>query len=983
MVQTMESPPFDLQAYQPPISLWKLVKQYVPDHEREEIKSMLGESLIDQSMELHEEIDTLLEIWRDYREETEHAKPMSKLPEPPGLRDRLIQEIQFFVDSVKEKAKYQGVNADKILSRHNTDILDYALDTYRPDSARPSSRLTARGNDGRETPMICSPTCSDRTSEASILSEEVEAMNEKLNILKFDEVVAHLRSTMEEEIETLLRDINFLQSCLDDEATFRAESTGTLSREPTLSELKEERSTLEKDLLSNMTSQSSPPLLKPAFTPASMIKKLGSGVTPSSKLKTPSSQSTGLSVPVKSGPMKAFVSPEPPKFGPIRTDSAGKPKTLPQQGIQNHRHLHQINDRLKSPETTNESSVNTRRSGSGSASSSLRQYRASSGITKHNEHISGDNNRKVSNTEQSHSKPKLEAVVTLSKGKTGDATDVHVIPSPPPSAKPTTPRPGSAQRFRKMVLECRDSSADTADDDDKNPLVEIDQSVVSDEAVKPLPVWRKICFAVGGAPYQTTNTVINFFISIFLLEVAKIPPEYASVILFAGKAWDAITDPTCGYLVHKTDSRFGKFRPWILLSAPFACGAYFCLWYVPDISDAGKFVWYFCFYCGFQMLLSGLHVPYTSMTMTVTNSQKDRDSVTAYRMVSEAFGVLLAVVVEGQLVGKYRKTGDCADNGEVSDDQIENEKGAYILGAVIVVSAYMICAFTVFFGSKEKHGFTTVDSVGFFSGAKQVLTFRPYVLLSTSFLFLSLAIAIVQGNLALFCTHTLKMGDDFSYFILVLLVSTILAMPFWQKCIVKFGKKSTFATGMIVFVPVLIVQLYIPEGEVYVYYPVVVVAGLGISVALLLPWSMLPDVIDEFVLKYGTRKESIFYSFYVFFSKLAVGVGLGVSQAVLAFGGYETGECNQPASVALALQMLVVPGPVIFTLIALVALWAYPINETRRKELKQAIHDKLRKREENSDIHTGKNRANLPSYLTDRDIPVSVSYKSITESSGV
>jgi Na+/melibiose symporter-like transporter len=45
---------------------------------------------------------------------------------------------------------------------------------------------------------------------------------------------------------------------------------------------------------------------------------------------------------------------------------------------------------------------------------------------------------------------------------------------------------------------------------------------------------------------------------------------------------------------------------------------------------------------------------------------------------------------------------------------------------------------------------------------------------------------------------------------------------------------------------------------------------------------MLPDVIDEFVLKYGTRKESIFYSFYVFFSKLSIGVGLGISQAVLA-----------------------------------------------------------------------------------------------------
>lgn len=58
----MDSPPFDLQAYQPPISLWNLVKQYVPDHEREEIKSMLGESLIDQSVELHQEVISCIYI---------------------------------------------------------------------------------------------------------------------------------------------------------------------------------------------------------------------------------------------------------------------------------------------------------------------------------------------------------------------------------------------------------------------------------------------------------------------------------------------------------------------------------------------------------------------------------------------------------------------------------------------------------------------------------------------------------------------------------------------------------------------------------------------------------------------------------------------------------------------------------------------------------------------------------------------------------
>ncbi|XP_052777772.1 uncharacterized protein LOC128215088 [Mya arenaria] len=1000
VLMSMDSPPFDLQAYQPPISLWGLIQQHAPAHEREEIKSMLGESLIDQSLELHSEIDMLLEIWRDYREETTSVKPLPKLAEPPGLRDRLIQEIQFFVGSVKEKARNEGVNAEKLLSRHNVDVLGYALDTPRADSVRPGSRQAAFSMDGRETPMICSPTCSDRTSEASILSEEVEAMNEKLNILKLDEVVTHLRGTMEEEVETLLKDIHFLQGCLDDEATFRAESVGTISREPTLTELKDERSNLERELLSNMRSQTSPENIKPAFN----FKNLGPSGPTLSKVKT-STSGVGKLNPVKSGPMKAFTSHDNNSDGTGTTrlhgshvgrDSPENRHIRPHSGSKTRSDDLSVKPRQTLTENVKAEAPSLAQSKRLVGVSNLSASRSRSGRPDLVTRTHGD---VISSKSKGNGQPSLEAIVTVTKGLPGEPADVRVLPSPPSSAKPTTPRPSSAQRFRRMVQDCRDYScfkggislqrwrfvnrisslisASADETDDTKRIVVVEQELPADDHTASLPLWRKICFAVGGAPYQTTNTVINFFISIFLLEVAEVDPYYVSIILFGGKAWDAITDPTCGYLVHRTSTRFGKFRPWILFSAPLACGAYFCLWYVPEVSVEAKFAWYFVAYCMFQMLLSGLHVPYTSMTMAVTSSQRDRDSVTAYRMVSEAVGVLLAVVVQGQLVSKYRKSGDCGSGGKVEPEELKNEKWSYTLGALVVIAAYMLCSITVFFGTKEKPGFNTADGGGFFSGARQVITYRPYVLLCAAFLFLSLAIAIVQGNLALYCTHSVDLKDDFSTFILILLIASILAMPLWQMCIVRFGKKSTFATGMILFVPTLISLLYVPDGNLYVFYPIVLLAGLSVSVALLLPWSMLPDVIDKFYLEHGTRKESIFYSFYVFFNKLSVGVGLGLSQLVLGLGGYKTGECSQPASVGMALRLLVSPGPVVFTLLALIALWRYPIDERERRRIKDGVHKRLQEASEKAAVR----RQN--SGLIHSEQNISVSYQSITESSGV
>ncbi|XP_041359160.1 coiled-coil domain-containing protein 24-like [Gigantopelta aegis] len=298
-------PPLDLygSGYEAPLSLWKLVEQHVPEHEREEVRNLLGESLIDQSLELHEEVDTLLEIWRDYREETdlEIAQP-TRLPEPPELRERLVQEISFFTTSIKEKAKNQGIDPEKLLSSHNSEIIEYAQEISLPSTERSFSRLqTSRSKDGFETPRVGTP---DRLSTNSSISESVESMSDKLNMLHFDEVLQHLRSTLQEEVNLLLEDINFLQQCLDDEASFRAGGGLTLTREPTLTELKEERSSLEKELLSGEPVPVKPPGKRPMFTP-SRLRNIPPKPSFGSQLRPPSHSTSASSSSSQRSPLKA------------------------------------------------------------------------------------------------------------------------------------------------------------------------------------------------------------------------------------------------------------------------------------------------------------------------------------------------------------------------------------------------------------------------------------------------------------------------------------------------------------------------------------------------------------------------------------------------------------------------------------------------------------------------------------------------------
>jgi len=84
-----------------------------------------------------------------------------------------------------------------------------------------------------------------------------------------------------------------------------------------------------------------------------------------------------------------------------------------------------------------------------------------------------------------------------------------------------------------------------------------------------VPFITKFFFGFGDVYGGGVFNIINFFYAIFLTDVVKIPPVYASTIFFVGKIWDAITDPIMGYISDRTKSRWGRRRPYFLFGVPF------------------------------------------------------------------------------------------------------------------------------------------------------------------------------------------------------------------------------------------------------------------------------------------------------------------------------------------------------------------------------------------------------------------------------
>ncbi|XP_062999904.1 sodium-dependent lysophosphatidylcholine symporter 1-like [Elgaria multicarinata webbii] len=462
-----------------------------------------------------------------------------------------------------------------------------------------------------------------------------------------------------------------------------------------------------------------------------------------------------------------------------------------------------------------------------------------------------------------------------------------------------------------------------------------------------LPLNQGVCYALGGAPYQLTGNALGFSPQIFLLDVAQLDPFYASLILFLGRAWDAVADPTVGFLVSRSPQRrCGRLIPWIIFSTPFGVFFFTMLWFLPSasLSASLKFFWHLIMYCLFQTCMSCYLVPYSSLTMFLGGSQGDRDSATAYRMGVELLSTLVGTGIQGQIVGSHHAsmTESCdAANGTLRNgtsllpETLENARSAYVAASLVLGSLYCFSCLVLFLGVKERPGpYSPLGKtkLAFFGSLRTILGHGPHTRLLGGFLFSSLAFQLVQGIFAFFCTHVAGLAGSFQYLVLIMLAVACLTIPAWQWFLVRFGKKTAVFLGLSLIIPALI-PITVMTHNFLLHVFMVTLAGSSLAVLYLLPWSMLPDAVDNFKLEHPDcpNLEPFFYSLYVFFNKFAGGLSLGISTMSLHFAGYRATDCAHNPRVILTLRILMAPVPVTLLLCAMSVFSSYPINEEQRK----------------------------------------------------
>jgi GPH family glycoside/pentoside/hexuronide:cation symporter len=449
-----------------------------------------------------------------------------------------------------------------------------------------------------------------------------------------------------------------------------------------------------------------------------------------------------------------------------------------------------------------------------------------------------------------------------------------------------------------------------------------------------LKLSTKLAYGVGDVGAAIATAINGFFLLNFLINVAGLRPGMAGNVFLVAKIWDAVNDPIIGWLTDRTVSKWGRRRPWLLIAAvPFGL-AFFLQWLVPPLNEMGKFWYYLVVALLLDAFFTAVNVPYAALTAELTQDYDERTRLSSVRMSFSIVGGVLAAFFHGIIVSQFP----------------QDPKLGYAISAAIWGVAIAGPCFITFFGTKEPdfaiNAKPAADGPGFFEGMKIALSNRAFLLVTSIYLFSWLAIQFAQSNLQLYTKDWIKMDMGlFSFLLLAIQGSSFVWVLIWSKVSERIGKKNIYYLGATFFMLALMGMFALQPHQVALTFLLAAMAGIGISVGYLVPWSMIPDVVEMDELETGQRREGVFYGFFVFLQKMGLALGLFISGWVLELSGYINATTTnpnpvQPDSALLAMRILIGPVSAAILLFSFVAVYYYPL--TREKHA--AIRAELQKR---------------------------------------
>lgn len=423
-----------------------------------------------------------------------------------------------------------------------------------------------------------------------------------------------------------------------------------------------------------------------------------------------------------------------------------------------------------------------------------------------------------------------------------------------------------------------------------------------------------IAYALPALPLAALVLPVYVFLPSAYAQ-AGLPLASIGVLLLLARLWDGVTDPLVGVLSDRTDTRFGRRKPWIAGGLPLTL---LSLWFlmVPEdgVGPAYLLSWSFALFLGWTMMI----VPLTAWGAELSGDYHQRTRIAGFREGASIVGTVLALTLPF-----------AAGVGAAGQ-----EREALRLLAIFIL--LLLPLFTVIaLITVPEYKAPSKPPLKFRRGMKVIFANGAFRKLIAAYLINGMANGLPAQLFLFFVQHLLMEGERAGLLLLSYFASGLLAVPLWLWLSGKYGKHVVWRWAMIWNIAWFLTVPLLGPGDFTAFLVICMMTGMSLGADLILPSAMQADVVDMDTARTGRARAGLYFAFWGLATKLATALAaLGLTVAGLfgfdaITGGTETGQ-----TALLVLYALV---PVLLKITAIAILWRWPIDAATQAALRARI----------------------------------------------
>ncbi len=446
---------------------------------------------------------------------------------------------------------------------------------------------------------------------------------------------------------------------------------------------------------------------------------------------------------------------------------------------------------------------------------------------------------------------------------------------------------------------------------------------------------EKIGYSLGDTASNLFFQTFILFLPIFYTDVFGLPAAAMGTLFLFTRIFDAANDPIMGTLADRTNTRWGKFRPYILFFAiPFGIMGVLTFT-TPDFDASGKLIYAYLTYNFLMVMYTIVNVPYSALMGVITPNSMERTEVSSYRFVAAFIGALIVQASTISLVKYFGKGSDAVG-------------WQWAMGCLAGLAALLF--FITFITTKERVQPPKEQKAEFKKDLRDLFTNKPWLLIAGATVF-QLTYIVMRGSsiayyfkyyvgdqqLNLFGNVIALSQEAFtSSFLLSGSIATIVGVVLTKWFSKILDKKNTYAGFLIASAAINAVFYFARPQDVILIYVLNLLVSFLFGPVSVLQWAMYTDTADFSEWKNRRRATALLMAASLFALKLGLALGGTLVGWVLAYYGFVANQ-TQTAEAMAGIVLLLSLYPAIFGIAGGLLMMRYPLTNKMMVKIEEEL----------------------------------------------